>query len=279
MPAIDLSEIRKAIVSETGSKICIEAEITMTLSDTSISKLVPSSKLVSGKPETFMNFQFVSRLSKSKTTFNESSWRANCDGTGKYYRDDTGYVDMSFSGDDKQQLGINLNNLPYSGPQTIEGTVAIDFRQMDGWESIIKNAKEIQFSFELKQKKDTKEYTELNQPSSYIAGLEVGELNSSTEEYNYSSIYENWSWIQKNNSGFNNMQEGIFRLPVKWKVKVDSEDGTFYYANYRLVVNVSLIDQNDNKIKFFVADNDKNIRQTDVLTDFVTYTVARIVVE
>ena len=160
---------------------------------------------------------------------------------------------MSFSGDDKQQLGINLNNLPYSGPQTIEGTVAIDFRQMDGWESIIKNAKEIQFSFELKQKKDTKEYTELNQPSSYIAGLEVGELNSSTE--------------------------GIFRLPVKWKVKVDSEDGTFYYANYRLVVNVSLIDQNDNKIKFFVADNDKNIRQTDVLTDFVTYTVARIVVE
>lgn len=277
--AIDLSEIRKAIVSETGSKICIEAEITMTLSDTSISKLVPSSKLVSGKPETFMNFQFVSRLSKSKTIFNESSWRANCDGTGKYYRDDTGYVDMSFSGDDKQQLGINLNNLPYSGPQTIEGTVAIDFRQMDGWESIIKNAKEIQFSFELKQKKDTKEYTELNQPSSYIAGLEVGELNSSTEEYNYSSIYENWSWIQKNNSGFNNMQEGIFRLPVKWKVKVDSEDGTFYYANYRLVVNVSLIDQNDNKIKFFVADNDKNIRQTDVLTDFVTYTVARIVVE
>lgn len=145
--------------------------------------------------------------------------------------------------------------------------------------TIIKNAKEIQFSFELKQKKDTKEYTELNQPSSYIAGLEVGELNSSTEEYNYSSIYENWSWIQKNNSGFNNMQEGIFRLPVKWKVKVDSEDGTFYYANYRLVVNVSLIDQNDNKIKFFVADNDKNIRQTDVLTDFVTYTVARIVVE
>lgn len=60
-----------------------------------------------------------------------------------------------------------------------------------------KNAKEIQFSFELKQKKDTKEYTELNQPSSYIAGLEVGELNSSTEEYNYSSIYESWSWSQK----------------------------------------------------------------------------------
>ena len=28
-----------------------------------------------------------------------------------------------------------------------------------------------------------------------------------------------------------------------------------------------------------VADNDKNIRQTGVLTDFVTYTVARIVVE
>ena len=277
--AIDLSEIRKAIASETGSKICIEAEIKMTLSDISISKLVPSSKLVSGKPETFMNFQFVSRLSKSKTTFNESSWRVTSDGTGKYYRDDTGYVDMSFSGDDKQQLGINLNNLPYSGPQTIEGTVAIDFRQMDGWESIIKNAKEIQFSFELKQKKDTKEYTKLNKPSSYIAGLEVGELNSSTEEYNYSSIYESWSWSQKNNSGFNNMQEGIFRLPVKWKVKVDSEDGTFYYANYRLVVNVSLIDQNDNKIKFFVADNDKNIRQTDVLTDFVTYTVARIVVE
>ena len=79
-------------------------------------------------------------------------------------------------------------------------------------------------------------------------------MNSSTEEYNYSSIYENWSWIQKNNSGFKNMQEGIFRLPVRWKVKVDSEDGTFYYANYRLVVNVSLIDQNDNKIKFSVAD-------------------------
>ena len=54
--AIDLSEIRKAIASETGSKICIEAEIKMTLSDISISKLVPSSKLVSGNPETFMNF-------------------------------------------------------------------------------------------------------------------------------------------------------------------------------------------------------------------------------
>lgn len=277
--AIDLSEIRKAIFSETGSKICIEAEIKMTLSDISISKLVPSSNLVSGKPETFMNFQFVSRLSKSKTTFNESSWRVTSDGKSKYYRDDNGYVDMSFSGDDKQQLGINLNNLPYSGPQTIEGTVAIDFRQIDGWESIIKNAKKIQFSFELKQKQDTKEYIKLDAPSSHIAGLEVGVLNSSTEEYNYSSIYENWSWIQKNNSGFKNMQEGVFRLPVKWKVKVDSEDGTFYYANYRLVVNVSLIDQNDNKIKFSVADNDKNIRQTDVLTDFVTYTVARIVVE
>ncbi len=277
--AIDLSEIRKAIVRETGSKICIEAEIKMTLSDISISKLVPSSKLVSGNPQAFMNFQFVSRLSKSKTTFNESSWRVSSDGTGKYYRDNTGYVDMSFSGDDKQQLGINLNNLPYSGPQTIEGTVAIDFRQMDGWESIIKNAKEIQFSFELKQKQDTKEYIKLDAPSSHIAGLEVGVLNSLTEEYNYSSIYENWSWIQKNNSGFKNMQEGIFRLPVRWKVKVDSERDTFYYANYRLVVNVSLIDQDGNIIEFSVADNDKNIRQTGVLTDFVTYTVARIVVE
>lgn len=66
MPAIDLSEIRKAIASETGSKICIEAEIKMTLSDISISKLVPSSKLVSGNPQAFMNFQFVSRLSKVK---------------------------------------------------------------------------------------------------------------------------------------------------------------------------------------------------------------------
>lgn len=67
--------------------------------------------------------------------------------------------------------------MPYSGPQTIEGTVAIDFRQMDGWESIIKNAKEIQFSFELKQKQDTKEYIKLDAPSSHIAGLEVGVLN------------------------------------------------------------------------------------------------------
>ena len=277
--AIDLSEIRKAIASETGSKICIEAEIIMTLSDTSISKIVPSSKVVSGTPEKFMNFQFVSRLAKSKTTFDESSWRVNCDGISKYYRDDIGYVDMSFEGDDNQQLGINLNDLSYNGPQAIEGTVAIDFRQMDGWESIIKNAKKIQFSFELKQKQDTKEYIKLDAPSSHIAGLEVGVLNSSTEEYNYSSIYENWSWIQENNSGFNNIQEGIFRLPVRWKVKVDSERDTFYYANYRLVVNVSLIDQDDNKIKFSVADNDKNIRQTDVLTDFVTYTVARIVAE
>ena len=75
------------------------------------------------------------------------------------------------------------------------------------------------------------------------------------------------------------MQEGVFRLPVRWKVKVDSERDTFYYANYRLVVNVSLIDQDGNIIEFSVADNDKNIRQTGVLTDFVTYTVARIVVE
>lgn len=58
----------------------------------------------------------------------------------------------------------------------------ISDRWMDG--NNYKNAKEIQFSFELKQKKDTKEYTKLNKPSSYIAGLEVGELNSSTEEYN-----------------------------------------------------------------------------------------------
>ena len=64
-----------------------------------------------------------------------------------------------------------------------------------------------------------------------------------------------------------NLNDGIFSLPVEYAVNISTKQNDFQYANYRLVVTVSMYDKNNKTV---------TMPENSSLSDYVTYTVARV---
>ena len=71
----------------------------------------------------------------------------------------------------------------------------------------------------------------------------------------------------KDDSGALNLNDGIFSLPVEYAVNISTKQNDFQYANYRLVVTVSMYDKNNKTV---------TMPENSSLSDYVTYTVARV---
>ena len=71
----------------------------------------------------------------------------------------------------------------------------------------------------------------------------------------------------KDDSGALNLNDGIFSLPVEYAVNISTKQNDFQYANYRLVVTVSMYDKNNKTV---------TMPENSSLSDYVTYTVARL---
>ncbi len=266
--AIDLSKVRADIMasSDKTKKICVEVTLSLKLADNSYNELVPASSLENGQPKNSLRLDYISKLARTANDFSASTWRGSCSGTSRYYKEDSGALNLKFEGDDIKQLGINLNDLKNNKSQVIDATASIDFNNWSGWKDAIDEAEKITFTFHLEQKGNDKSYSKVS-ISDYLDSMKVG--IRSQDDYNYTDVdKKSWSFTQtKKNGEFANLNDGIFSLPVEYAVNISTTQKDFQYANYRLVVTVSMYDKNNNLVTMLDQSS---------LSDYVTYTVARI---
>ena len=281
--AIDLSKVRTDIMNAKGDpKIYVQLTMSLTLSDNSYNELVPASSLDSSnsQPKNSLRLDYVSRLAKSADNLSESTWRGSCNGLSRYYKAESGCLNLNFEGDDIRQLGINLNDLSNSKPQVIDATASIDFNKWSGWKEAMEEAEKITFTFHLEQKDNEKKYKRVS-IKDYLDYMKVGIWNQKDYEYKEDLIQKDdqsnsWSFTQtKANGEFANLKDGIFSLPVEYAVKISADQNDFQYANYRLVVEVSMYDKSNQHLS--IPNNPDNPNETKTfLSDYMTYTVARV---
>lgn len=281
--AIDLSKVRTGIMQAGGDpKIYVQLTMRLTLSDSSYNELVPASSLDSSnnQPKNSLRLDYVSRLAKSADNLSESTWRGSYNGSSRYYKAESGCLNLNFEGDDIRQLGINLNDLSNNKPQVIDATASIDFNKWSGWKEAMEETEKITFTFHLEQKDNEKEYKKVS-IKDYLDYMKVGIWNQKDYEYEEGSIQKDdqsnsWSFTQtKANGEFANLKDGIFSLPVEYAVKISADQKDFQYANYRLVVKVSMYDKSNNPLS--IPNNPDNpIETVPSLSDYMTYTVARV---
>lgn len=281
--AIDLSKVRTDIMNAEGApKIYVQLTMRLTLSDSSYNELVPASSLDSSnnQPKNSLRLDYVSRLAKSADNLSESTWRGSRNGSSRYYKAESGCLNLNFEGDDIRQLGINLNDLSNNKPQVIDATASIDFNKWSGWKEAMEETEKITFTFHLEQKDNEKEYKKVS-IKDYLDYMKVGIWNQKDYEYEEGSIQKDdqsnsWSFTQtKANGEFANLKDGIFSLPVEYAVKISAAQEDFQYANYRLVVEVSMYDKSNNLLG--IPNNPDNPNETKTsLSDYMTYTVARV---
>ena len=279
--AIDLSKVRTDIMNAKGDpEIYVQLTMSLTLSDNSYNELVPASSLDNGQPKNSLRLDYVSRLAKSADNLSESTWRGSCNGSSRYYKAESGCLNLNFEGDDIRQLGINLNELSNSKPQVIDATASIDFNKWSGWKEAMEEAEKITFTFHLEQKDNEKKYKKVS-INDYLDYMKVGIWNQKDYEYKEDLIQKDdqsnsWSFTQtKSNGEFANLKDGIFSLPVEYAVKISADQEGFQYANYRLFVEVSMYDKSNNLLR--IPNNPDNPNETKTsLSDYMTYTVARV---
>lgn len=279
--AIDLSKVRTDIMNAKGDpKIYVQLTMSLTLSDNSYNELVPASSLDNGQPKNSLRLDYVSRLAKSADNLSESTWRGSRNGSSRYYKAESGCLNLNFEGDDIRQLGINLNDLSNSKPQVIDATASIDFNKWSGWKEAMEEAEKITFTFHLEQKDNEKIYKKVS-IKDYLDCMKVGIWNQKDYEYKEDLIQKDdqsnsWSFTQtKANGEFANLKDGIFSLPVEYAVKISADQEDFQYANYRLVVEVSMYDKSNNPLSIPSNPDNPNATVTS-LSDYMTYTVARV---
>lgn len=272
--AIDLSKVRAEIMAspDKTKKICVEVTLSLKLADNSYNELVPASSLYNTQPKNSLRLDYISKLARTANGFSASTWRGSYSGTSRYYKEDSGALNLKFEGDDIKQLGINLNDLKNSKSQVIDATASIDFNNWSGWKEAVDEAEKITFTFHLERKDNKKNYNKVS-ISEYLDSMKVGIW--SQDDYNYTangiiknSAENSWSFTQtKENEKFANLNEGIFSLPVEYAVNISTEQQDFQYANYRLVVTVSMYDKENKPVTML---------NQSFLSDYVTYTVARV---
>ena len=279
--AIDLSKVRTDIMNAKGDpKIYVQLTMSLTLSDNSYNELVPASSLDNGQPKNSLRLDYVSRLAKSADNLSESTWRGSCNGSRRYYKAESGCLNLNFEGDDIRQLGINLNDLSNNKPQVIDATASIDFNKWSGWKEAMEETEKITFTFHLEQKDNEKEYKKVS-IKDYLDYMKVGIWNQKDYEYKEDLIQKDeqsnsWSFTQtKANGEFANLKDGIFSLPVEYAVKISADQEGFQYANYRLVVEVSMYDKSNKSLSIPNNPDNPNAIVTS-LSDYMTYTVARV---
>ena len=220
-----------------------------------------------------LHFQYNARLASSTDKLTESTWRASAEPKSFYYKDETGYLELTFNGDNVDQLGINLNDLPENRSQVINATAVIDFNNWTGWKSVLEKVQTMKFTFHLEQKENSRSYKKIT-TDRYLDYVKAGVRKASGyQSQGLSQKDHTWTFTQtKADGSFANLENGVYRLPVEYAVDVSTKQTDFMYANYRLVAEVTLLDKEGNAISV----QDKDSPSTTSLSDYVTYTLARV---
>lgn len=278
--SVNLQQIRD-IVKNNQNEFYVEVKMNAKLPANGLD-VIPESQLDNAVPTNYTKLTYTSQLATTRKSLSYSTARALLQNTTiSYYRDEAAGVQLTYEADEIGQLGINLLDLQNSYLDAakentiIDTTARYDMSTIKDLSSILASSSGIQFSIQLQNKnttQDTENYANALELEDYIKvsvkSKKAGTVQPTNDNKAYtwtvprSSYWDAGNKIMKASSIFDG---DIMTQAIQLKVNIKNVDQLQHlYSNYRVVLSVSIIDQNGSVVENTTA------------TDNIIYTMARV---
>lgn len=264
--ALDLAGVRQMIKQNNSlqSEIIITTKMDVQFNDQDvINATVPASD--QHGTDVWAQLHYVAMLSAQASSLGYSSNRLAENDNAHYYRSVKYAAVLSLDAALIDQLGVNpLEPVEdymtfFDGKESanIELNASLDLKNLPDYENTLKASKEIRFSLSLEKRDGGDTYTVIEDATSLIG-------------FKWKDDSQGWSW---NISQDQYIEKGVlkeselysagrFSFPIEAYVSMEPRE----FANYKIKLTVSFIDDNDNTLSVLVEDSDA----------YVVYTYASI---
>lgn len=284
--SVNLQQIRKIVLDKNQNDFYVEVKMNAKLPANGLD-VIPESQLESDLPTNYTKLTYTSQLATTRKSLSYSTARALLQDTKiSYYRDEAVGVQLTYEADEIGQLGINLLDLQNSYLDAakentiIDTTARYDMSTIKDLSSILASSSGIQFSIQLQNKNTTQatereSYTDALKLDDYIKvsvksvkSEDAGTVKLTNDNKAYTWTVPKSSYWDAGNRILNasSIFDGdIMTQAIQLKVNIKNVDQWQHlYSNYRVVLSVSIIDQNGSVVENTTA------------TDNIIYTMARV---
>lgn len=230
----DLAGIRKRATGGTFTVRTVVEEIRLT--PDGCNKVIALSQQSGQDAYTMMSY--TAKLSTRDTSLATSSLAVTTRGNVGYYRMDTGDTTITLSAPEKSQLGINVDDLRPIANGTIGLGATYELGGLNNAAEAIASADSVVYTLTLQRRGDTNgSYVDVTGDiSDYVTVTEskLAAAASSGSTITFTDSKENGKFHTQNG-------DTTFNLPFTVKINTQVEQGSQFYANYRLVMTASLV--------------------------------------
>lgn len=252
----DLAGIRRLATGGTFTVRTVVDEIRLT--PDGCNKVIALSQQSGEDAYTMMSY--TAKLSTRDTSLATSSLAVTTRGNVGYYRMDTGDTTITLSAPEKSQLGINVDDLRPIANGTIGLGATYELGGLNNAAEAIASADSVVYTLTLQRRSGTGGTYEdvTGNISDYVTVTEskLATANAASNAISFTDSKENGKFKTQNG-------DTTFNLPFTVKINTQVEQGSQFYANYRLVMTASL-----------VKDNAPSAAPRS--PDYVTYTLTRV---
>ena len=252
----DLAGIRRLATGGTFIVRTVVDEIRLT--PDGCNKVIALSQQSGEDAYTMMSY--TAKLSTRDTSLATSSLAVTTRGNVGYYRMDTGDTTITLSAPEKSQLGINVDDLRPIANGTIGLGATYELGGLNNAAEAIANADSVVYTLMLQRRSGTDGTYEdvTGNISDYVTVTEskLATANAASDAISFTDSKENGKFKTQNG-------DTTFNLPFTVKINTQVEQGSQFYANYRLVMTASLV----------TAGTTSAAPQS---PDYVTYTLTRV---
>lgn len=278
--SVNLQQIRD-IVKNKQNEFYVEVKMNAKLPANGLD-VIPESQLEGAILTNYTKLTYTSQLATTRKSLSYSTARKLLQDTKiSYYRDEAAGVQLTYEADEIGQLGINLLDLQNSYLDAakentiIDTTARYDMSTIKDLSSILAASSGIQFSIQLQNKnmtQDTERYADALELEDYIK-VSVKSKNAGTVKLTNDNKAYTWTvpkssyWDAGNRilNASSIFDGDIMTQAIQLKVNIKNVDQWQHlYSNYRVVLSVSIIDQNGSVVENTTA------------TDNIIYTMARV---
>lgn len=283
--SVNLQQIRD-IVKNKQNEFYVEVKMNAKLPANGLD-VIPESQLEGAILTNYTKLTYTSQLATTRKSLSYSTARKLLQDTKiSYYRDEAVGVQLTYEADEIGQLGINLLDLQNSYLDAakentiIDTTARYDMSTIKDLSSILASSSGIQFSIQLQNKNTTQatereSYADALKLDDYIKvsvksvkSEDAGTVKLTNDNKAYTWTVPKSSYWDAGNRILNasSIFDGdIMTQAIQLKVNIKNVDQWQHlYSNYRVVLSVSIIDQNGSVVENTTA------------TDNIIYTMARV---
>lgn len=230
----DLAGIRRLATGGTFTVRTVVDEIRLT--PDGCNKVIALSQQSGEDAYTMMSY--TAKLSTRDTSLATSSLAVTTRGNVGYYRMDTGDTTITLSAPEKSQLGINVDDLRPIANGTIGLGATYELGGLNNAAEAIANADSVVYTLTLQRRSGTDGTYEdvTGNISDYVTVTEskLATANAASNAISFTDSKENGKFKTQNG-------DTTFNLPFTVKINTQVEQGSQFYANYRLVMTASLV--------------------------------------